>query len=200
MRNGASGTAAPDTPEPGVALPEIAVRFPATYAWGVIGFGGVFFLLGLTFALLNRRNLGFSMFLSTTSLAAIGGATYWLRHLHVVARLTARQLILRRDGAFNWDEIVLIKSVEIRASYRGSPTRSRFVCVALKNRPAAKGRLDAFMRKAKHAISGYDIILGESELSCTADWLVAECPKRIAAAGAGSNLDLSREHEYPTAA
>jgi hypothetical protein len=199
MRNGASATAPAGATE-AAALPDVVVRFPAMYAWGVIGFGGVFFLLGLCFALLNRRNLGLGVFLSTTSLAAMAGATYWLRHLHVVARLTPRQLILWRDGSVNWDEIVAIKSVEIRASYRGTPTRSRFVCVALKNRPAPKNRLDAFMRKAKHGITGYDIILGKSEMSCSADWLVAECQKRMAAAGTLCTGDLPPSTEYPTAA
>jgi hypothetical protein len=53
----------------------------------------------------------------------------------------------------------------------------------LKNRPPAKNGWDAFFNKARHAISGFDIFLGESELSCTAEWFVEECRKRMAAVG-----------------
>jgi hypothetical protein len=59
--------------------------------------------------------------------------------------------------------------------------------------PPPKDRLDAFFRKARRAVSGYDIILGASELSCTAEWFVAECRRRMAAAGdiAGRVPDVS---------
>src|SRR5678816_4821077 len=87
-------------------LPEVVVRFPALYAWMAIGIGGMFFLLGLLFVLLDRRNMGSGLLLSAGSVAAVLGANYWRLHLHVVARLTPRQLILRRDGAVDWGEVV----------------------------------------------------------------------------------------------
>ena len=165
-------------------LPVLEVRFPATYAWLAMAFGCVFFLLGLVFALLNhQRHLGFGLLLSTASLAAVIAANYWRGHLHVVARLTPKQLVLRRDGAVDWETIDHIETKTIHSAYRGAATRSEFVCIKLKSRPAPKNRLDGFFRNARHAVTGYDIIVGVSELSCTADWFVAECRKRIAAAG-----------------
>ena len=181
-------------------LPVIDVRFPQTYTWMAIGFSAIFFVLGLVFALVDRRNLGVSVLISTASLAALAGATYWLQHLHVVARLTPEQLILRRDGALNWGDIAAIQTVEIRSSYRGTPTTSHFICIRLRNRPAPKGGLQGFMLRAKHAITGYDIIVPGNELSCPADWFVAECHKRMAAAGAPGAGDVPPKTEYSNAA
>jgi hypothetical protein len=166
-------------------LPVIEIRFPATYAWLLMGIGGLFFLLGLWVALLaSHGSVGAGLLISAASVAAIVGGEYWRRHLHVVAQLSPQQLILRRDGPVYWTDITAIEVKTIRASYRGTPTRSDFVCIKLKSPPAPKGKLDAFMRKAKRAISGYDIIVGGTDLSCTPDWFVAECRKRMAAAGA----------------
>jgi len=174
-------------PTADAALPVIVIRFPATYAWLAIGFGGLFFLLGILFALLQpHRNLAFGAFLSTVSLAAAIGANYWRQHLLVVAQLTPRQLILRRDGTVNWSDIAAIEKKEIHSSYRGTAGTSQFARIRLKSRPAPKGRLHGFLQKAKHAVTGYDIIVPASELSCTADWFVAECHKRMAAASARS--------------
>jgi hypothetical protein len=61
--------------------------------------------------------------------------------------------------------------------------RSDFVCIRLKSRPAQKGRLHGFFQRVKHAVTGYDIIVPESELSCGAEQFVAECRKRMAACG-----------------
>ena len=201
MRNDAFPTSpAAAVPDAGAALPVIVVRFPPTYAWLAIGISGIFFLLGLVFALVDRRNLGVSALISTASLAALAGATFWLQHLHVVAQLTPRQLILRRDGAVNWDEVVSIKKVEIRSHYRGTPVRAELVCITLKNRPAPTGRLQGFMARARHAITGCDIIVPGNELSCPADWFVAECHKRMAAAGPSGNVHVAPRAEYPAAA
>jgi hypothetical protein len=151
-----------------------------------MGIGAVFFLLGLFIILLNpHRNLGPGLLIAAASVAAIVGANYWRQHLHVVAQLTPQQLILRREGAVNWTDIAAIEIKEIH-SRRATPTESRFACIRLKSRPAAKGRLDGFMQKVKHAVTGYDIIVPASELSCDADWFVAECHKRMAAAGAAT--------------
>ena len=171
--------------EAGPTLPDVVIRFPATSAIGAMGFGALFFCLGLWIASVNHhRNLGVGLSLSLASVAAVVGANYWRRHLHVVARLTARQLVLRRDGAVDWGDIAEIKANTIHTYYRGAARQSDFVCIRLKSGPAPKGKLDRFFRNARRAVSGYDIIVGASELSCTAEWFVAECRKRMAAAGA----------------
>ena len=181
-------------------LPVIDVRFPPTYAWLAIGMSAAFFLLGLFLALLDRRNLGVGALISTAALAAMAGAVCWLGHLHVVARLTPVQLVLRRDGAINWADVAAIEVVEIRSSYRGTPTTSHFICIRLKNRPAPTGGLRGFMLRAKRGITGYDVIVPGNELSCTADWFVAECHKRMAAAAAPGAGDVPHSANLPAAA
>ena len=181
-------------------LPVIEVRFPPAYAWLAIGMSAVFLLLGLVLALLDRRNLGVGALISTAALAATAGAIYWLGHLHVVARLTPSQLVLRRDGAVNWADVAAIEAVEIRSTYRGTPTTSRFICIRLKNRPAPRGGLQGFMLRAKRGITGYDVIVPGNELSCTADWFLAECHKRMAAAGAPGAGDVPDGANLPAAA
>jgi hypothetical protein len=173
--------AAPD-PAVGGRLPVIVIRFPATYAWLAMGIGALFFFLGLLFALINpHRQLGLGAFISSVSLAAIMGANYWRQHLHVVAQLTPGQLILRRDGTVNWDQIAAIESKEIHSSYRGVSNRSEFACIRLRCRLPSNGRLDGFFKRVKHAVTGYDIIVPGTDLSCGVDWFVAECRKRMAA-------------------
>src|SRR5581483_2586387 len=171
------------TPAPSsAALPDLDIRFPAGYAWLLMGIGAVFFLLGLLIAFVFRHgSLGFGLFLMALSAAAVIGGNYWRQHLHVVAQLTSRQLILRREGAVNWDEIAAIETKEIHSSYRGTKGKSEFVCLKLKSPRAPQSGLQGFMARAKAAITGYDIIVPMSEFSCNADWFVTECRKRIAA-------------------
>src|SRR4051794_16097966 len=109
------------TPHPGGSTSDadpavIVVRFPATYAWLAMGFATVFFLLGLFIILLNpHRNLRPGLVISAAALAAGIAANNWRHHLHVVARLTPQQLILRRDGAVNWTDIAAIDVKEIHS-------------------------------------------------------------------------------------
>ncbi len=155
-------------------LPTIEVRFPATYAWLTMIFGVIFFLLSF---LVAGQNTGLGLFIAALSLAAVIGANYWRHHLHVVARMTPRQLILRRGGTVDWADIAAIDKKTIRV--RG---QHEYICIRLsKARPAPPG-LEGFMQKVKKAaLGGYDIIVPDGELSCTADWFIAECNKRRAA-------------------
>jgi hypothetical protein len=85
----------------------------------------------------------------------------------------------------NWDNIAAIENKEMRSTSHGVRNKSEFVCIKLKNRPAPKNGWDGFFLKAKRAITGYDIIVPANDMSCTADWFIAECRKRMAA-GASS--------------
>jgi hypothetical protein len=162
------------------ALPNVDIRFSAVYAWLFMGIGTVFFVLGLLIAFVfSHGSLGFGLFIVLLSVAAVIGANFWRKHLHVVAQLTPNQLILRRDGAVNWEEIATIEVKEIRASYHGARTTSEWICIKLKTPRPSPGGLQGFMLRAKAAITGYDIIVGVSELSCTAEWFVTECRKRM---------------------
>ena len=162
-------------------------RQNAGVTWSLLKAAILCFLLGLVLAMLHHgRDLRFGLVLAGISLATAIGGNYWRKHLHIVAQLTPQQLILRRDGAVNWGEIEALDSKRIHAFNHGVRHESRFVCIKLKNRPPAKNGMHAFFLKAKQAISGYDIILGESELSCTTEWFIDECRKRMAAAGPAS--------------
>jgi len=168
---------------PNAPLPSIEIRFTGVYAWMAVGFGVLCFALGLFLALIHHhRDLRFGLAVCLISLAAAIGGNYWRKHLHVVAQLTPRQLILRRDGALNWNDIASIDNKQIHASYRGAHGQSEWVCIKLKNKPVASTGVQSFFLKAKRAITGYDIIVPANEMSCTADWFITECRKRIAAA------------------
>jgi hypothetical protein len=159
-------------------LPTIEIRFSPIYAWLLIGFGVIFFLLAF---LVGRQNVGLAIFIAVASLGGVFGGNYWRRHLHVVARMTPRQLILQRGGTVNWTDIVAIERKRLTIRYRGSH-ESDYVCIKLAaGRPVRDG-LEGWLDKAKTAVLGYDIVVPGSELSCTADWFVEECKKRMAAA------------------
>jgi hypothetical protein len=68
----------------------------------------------------------------------------------------------------------------------GARTRSEFVCIKLKNKPAPKSRMEGFFLKAKRANVGYDVIVPANDMACTADWFIVECRKRMAAASVSS--------------
>ena len=153
-------------------LPTIEIRFPAKYAWGLMALGAVFFLVAF---LPLGKNPGLAVFIMILSAAAVIGGNYWRHHLHVVARLTPTQLILRRGGAVDWREISTIekKTIQVRAE------TSEFICIKLRNkRPPAPG-LEGWMDKLKAKVTGYDLVVPGNELSCTADSFIAECRKRM---------------------
>jgi len=168
-------------------LPDINIRFTPVYAWMTIGFGVIVFLFGVFIAMLSHhRNVDFGLVLCLTSVTAVIGGNYWRKHLHVVARMNARQLVLRRDGSIDWGNIAVIENKAIHSFNHGVRHRSEFVCIKLKNRPTPKNAWEGFFLKAKSAILGYDIVVGADELSCTAEWFVAECRKRMAASASSS--------------
>jgi hypothetical protein len=173
------------------ALPDIEIRFTPVYAWIAIGFGVIVFLLGLFIALLtHHRNLGFGLVLCLISAAAVIGGNYWRKHLHVVAQMNPRQLVLRRDGPIEWDNIAAIEKKALHSFNHGVRHRSEFVCIKLKNKPAPKNAWDVFFLKAKSAILGYDVIVSANDMACTAESFIAECRKRMATA---SDLTIAIE-------
>jgi hypothetical protein len=161
-------------------LPVLIIRFPPLYAWLVIGIGAAFLVLGLVFAGLgSRMSTAFNLFLIGLSLAAIFGGNYWRHHLHVVARLTPRQLILRREGAIDWADIAELEKKTLRISRRQTQAESEFACIKLKKPRAPSTGLQAMLARFKSAVTGYDIIVPGNELSCSVDFFVEECKKRM---------------------
>jgi hypothetical protein len=169
----------PNRPAPTRAqLPTIEVRFSPVYAWMLIGFGAIFFGLALV---LGKKFPPLGVFIALASLAAMVGGNYWRQHLHVVARITPRHLILRREGSVAWTEIAQLEKKVVHVYYRGSH-RSEFVCIRLTARrnvrEGVSGVLDMIKTKL---LGGYDLVVPGSELSCTVDSFIAECQKRMAA-------------------
>ena len=160
-------------------LPTIEVHFSPVYAWMLIGFGAIFFGLALV---LGKKFPPLGIFIALASLAGMIGGNYWRQHLHVVARMTPRHLILRREGSVAWSEIAQLEKKVVHVYYRGSH-QSEFVCIRLNAkrnvREGFSGVLDLIKKKL---LRGYDLVVPGSELSCTVDWFVAECQKRMAAA------------------
>jgi len=170
-------------------LPDIEIRFTPVYAWMTIGFGVICFFLGLFIALLAHHGVGFGLSMCFISIAAAIGANYWRKHLHVVAQMTPRQLVLRKDGPVDWGNIAAIENKEIHAFNHGVRHRSEFVCIKLKSSPPPKNKWDGFFIKAKRAVIGYDIIVSVNDMACTADWFIDECRKRMAVALASSTVN-----------
>jgi len=184
-------------PTTSAGLPNIEIWFSPLYAWLLMGFGGVFFVLGMYVAspLVKVRMVGLGIFICLMSIAAIVGGNYWRHHLPVVVRMTPRQLLLPRCGVVNWTDIVEIEKKTVAVSRHGVRSSSEWVCFKLKNPPVAKSRLgqaypawdrlnQALVKTMKNAIlGGYDVVINpQDELLRDADWFMAECKKRMAAA------------------
>jgi hypothetical protein len=86
----------------------------------------------------------------------------------------------------NWSDIAEIEKKTIHLRHKGVPHESVYICIKLKTPRKAPDKLQGFLDKVKKAaFGGYDIVVPESELSCSADWFIAECRKRmLAVAGA----------------
>jgi len=164
-----------------MALPTIEIRFTSKFAWILLAFGVLIFPIGL----LPRARQDLGLLLPALSVASVAGAIYWLRHLHLVATITPRELVLRpnRGGTIRWAEVAAIEKKTIGMTHKGGRHQSDFICIKLtKPRPMAPG-LQGWMQKARKLVQGgYDVVVPQSELSCTADFFIAECKKRMSAA------------------
>lgn len=96
-------------------LPILEIRFTATYAWILIGAGVAFFLLSF---LVGSKNVALGILIAILSIGAMFGGNYWRHHLHVVARMTPRLLVLRREGSLSWTDIAAIERSVARVRAR----------------------------------------------------------------------------------
>ena len=179
------------------ALPNIELRLSPLYPWLLIGFGALFFVLGLLFAspLAKGRNIGVGILLCVVSAGAIVGGNYWRHHLPVMVQMTARELFLvrwPRRLSIKWTEIVEIDKKSLTLMRHGVRHNSEWVCIKLKNplpsndplsqsSPTYKRFNEALMRGIKdNLLSGYDLFINpQDEFLRTADWFIAECRKRM---------------------
>jgi len=177
-----SSPTSPATRPTAGALPHLEIRFTPVPAWLLIGFGAAFLILAVFFMALPRgRSVGLGIVIATLSVAAMVGGNIWRNHLPVVARLTNKQLILKRGGSVAWGEIAVIEKKTIKMRYKANRAESDWICIKLKTpRPVEKG-LNGFFLKLKNAVTGYDIIVPQQDLSISADAFIDECKKRMAA-------------------
>src|SRR5689334_21360031 len=120
------------TPRP-PRTPDLIVRFPVGYAWLLMGIGAAFALLGVAIMVTTTvpGGRGMGEFIVLCGIAAVVGGNWWRHHPHEVARLTPRQLVLRREGIVKWEEISAIDKKEFTVRYRGTPTKNEFACIKL---------------------------------------------------------------------
>ncbi len=193
-------------PKPSAALPDLEIRLSAIYSWILIVFGVLLFFPSwfLMFSNGGRRTGGLGVLILVLSIVAAVGGNYWRHHLPVMVRMTMSQLCLPclwpRRVVIDWKEITEIEKKTLTLSRHGIRQMAEFVCIKLKSPipatdplsqafPAYKRFNEALSKGLSHAIlGGYDIALNpQDQVSRTADWFIAECGKRMAAAGSESS-------------
>jgi hypothetical protein len=183
-RNTAAGSGVPQKTSSAVTknsaiAPDLEIRFSPLYAWLIMGFGLLFFFIGLLFVSPSARgrNVGLGLFICAASIAAVVGGNYWRHHLPIMVRMTPRQLFLPRGVTVEWAEITAIekKTIPLRRQ------SSEWICIKLKNKLPARNFSEKFGLRLKSLLTGgYDIVISpQQELMRDADWFIAECKKRM---------------------
>lgn len=184
----------------GAKLSDVELKLSPFYAWGVMGFAAIMFVIGLLFLSPHAegRNVTLGASISIASAAAIAGGNHWRKHMPVMARLTSRQLHLPgmwpRKVVVNWTDIIVLEKKTLTVRYRGTHT-TEYVCIKLKNPIPPSDPLShaspAYRRFNETLIKGFNqAILGGFDLAIdplgqfgrTAYWFMTECQKRVDAA------------------
>lgn len=180
------------------SLPDIELRLSSLYAWLLMGFGVIFFFLGLLFASPTAKhpNIGLGILICAISAAAIIGGNYWRHHLPVMAAIRRRGLyrssVQGRPMLIEWSNIAEIQKKSIALMRHGVTQNSELVFIKLKkpisandalskNFPAYKRFQDALLKGIKdNLLGGYDFYINpQDEFLRSADWFIAECKKRM---------------------
>lgn len=174
--------------------PDIELRMSPMYAWIGIVFGVIFFILGLFIAspAAKGRNVGLGLFITLASAAGVYGANYWRQHLPLVARLTARQLVLQRSTrvAIDWTNIAEIEKKSVTVRMHGALKTAELVLIRFKSPVSLTQKTDVISRLNQvlmnavkdSVLGGYDVVVNpQEEFMRTADWFLGECRKRISA-------------------
>jgi hypothetical protein len=163
-----------------------------------MGFGGIFFVLGLFFAspIVKRPNVGLGVLICAVSAAAIIGGNYWRHHLPVMAAIRRRGLyrssMQARPMLIEWNNIAGIEKKSIALMRHGVTQSSELVFFKLKNPisandafsknlPALKRFQDTVLKGIKdNLLGGYDFYINpQDEFLRSADWFIAEYKKRM---------------------
>ena len=183
------------------SLPDIELRLSPLYAWLLIGFGAIFFFIGLLFAspTAKRPNIGLAVLICAVSAAAVIGGNYWRHHLPVTAAIRRRGLyrssVQGRAMLIEWSNIAEIEKKNLNLMHHGVRHNAELVFIKLKNPisskdalsetfPAYKRFQDALLKGIKdNLLGGYDFYLNpQDEFLRNADWFISECRKRMEAA------------------
>ena len=181
-------------------LPDVVLKLSPLYAWGVMSFGAIMFVIGLLFLSPDAqgRNVTAGALISIASAAAVTGGNYWRKHMPVMARMTSHQLHLPgmwpRKIVVNWTDIVALEKKTLTVRYRGAHTKD-FIGIKLKNpippsdplsqaSPFYRRFNEVLTKGLNQAILGrFDLAIDPlSQFGRTPDWFIAECQKRINAA------------------
>ena len=188
------------TKRAGAKLSDVELKLSPFYAWGVMGFAAIMFLIGLLILSpqAKGRNVTLGALISIASAAAIAGGNYWRKHMPVMARLTSQQLHLPgmwpRKVVVNWTDIIALEKKTVTVHYRGTHTKE-FVCIKLKNpippsdplsqaSPAYRRFNETLTKGLNQAVlGGFDLAIDSlGQFGRTADWFMMECQKRVDAA------------------
>lgn len=180
------------------AEPDLEIRLNPLYAWMLIIFGGIFFLLGLMMAapIGKTRNVGLGLLISFASAVAIVGGNYWRQHLPIMVRMTPRELILSRSWprstVIAWANLAELDKKSINLTRHGVRHSSELVFIKLKSPLPTADPLSASSSAYKrfnemlltgiknNLLGGYDLWINpQDEFSRSADWFIGECRKRM---------------------
>jgi hypothetical protein len=184
----------------GAKLSDVELKLSPFYAWGVMVFAAIMFVIGLLILSpqAKGRNVTLGALISIASAAAIAGGNYWRTHMPVMARLSSRQLHLPgmwpRKVIVNWTDIIALEKKVLTVRYRGTHT-TEFVCIKLRNpipasdplslaSPAYRRFNETLTRGFNQAVlGGFDLAIDPlGQFGRTADWFLAECQKHMDAA------------------
>jgi hypothetical protein len=167
--------------EGGFGVPQaedLEIQFNPLYAWLLVAFGCVFFSLGLF--IMTPWAVGGSvsggLLICLASACGFAGGVFWLKHLPVILRFTSQELQLPGSAPVRWNEI---ETVDVRTIHiRRNPVS--YACIKLKTKRNADSTMRRVFEAARDAILGdYDIVLDEQRYARPAEWIAAECRRRL---------------------
>ena len=157
---------------------DIEIQFNPLYAWLLVGFGCVFFFLGLfimtPWAVAGSVAVG--LLICLASVCGFAGGLFWLKRLPVILRFTREELQLPGSAPVRWDDVETVDVQTIRID--GHPVN--YACIKLKTKRNADRTMRRMFEAARNAILGdYDVVLDEQKYARPAEWIAAECRRRL---------------------
>jgi hypothetical protein len=157
---------------------DIEIQFNPLCAWLLVGFGCVFFFLGLFIMTpwAAQGSVAGGLLICLASVCGFVGGVFWLKHLPVILRFTSEELQMPGSAPVRWDDVetVDVRTIRIRGN------QVNYACIKLKTKRNADSTMRRMFHAARDAILGdYDIVLDEQNYSRPAEWIAAECRRRL---------------------